>query len=252
MVTDGDVWVEPEWFRPLSVTLLTALLKCSFQNNTLIPKSLPCSCSLNDYLLLKSYPGFVSQSINAPIRKRSASKPISKRGSAIFFSATSSHALIFLFNPVTCYFLSSQQFSNWVQPDLCIDRNNKSIQIEYSPPLLIYRCFDTLWSWHQLRNSILPSRSQSAEGKLIQKDFLFMTLFESYCQPQEKEATHNLNTQRKRSCSPRRFCSTDPGNNRLTSSRSRLFCQSVLLYVFAVLCLRPYDSKCSQKQDQPL
>ncbi|XP_023009316.1 gamma-parvin isoform X1 [Maylandia zebra] len=47
-----------------------------------------------------------------------------------------------------------------------------------------------------------------------------MTLFESYCQPQEKEATHNLNTQRKRSCSPRRFCSTDPGNNRLTSSRS--------------------------------
>lgn len=133
VVTDGDVWAEPEWFRPLSVTLLTALLKCSFQNNTLIPKSLPCSCSLNDYLLLKSYPGFVSQSINAPIRKRSASKPISKRGSAIFFSATSSHALIFLFNPVTCYFLSSQQFeieysqtfalieitrvySDWVQP----------------------------------------------------------------------------------------------------------------------------------------
>lgn len=134
VVTDGDVWVEPECFRPLSVTLLTALLKCSFQNNTLIPKSPPCSCSLNTYLLLKSYPGFVSQSINAPIRKRSASKPISKRGSAIFFSATSSHALIFLFNPVTCYFLSSQQFEIEYSQTFCIDRNNKSLYSDWVQP----------------------------------------------------------------------------------------------------------------------
>lgn len=165
VVTDGDVWVEPEWFRPLSVTLLTALLKCSFQNNTLIPKSLPCSCSLNDYLLLKSYPGFVSQSINAPIRKRSALKPISKRGSAIFFSATSSHALIFLFNPVTCYFLSSQQFEiEYSQTFALIEITRVSIQIECSPPLLIHRCFDSLWSWHQLRNSIQQKSHNSVES----------------------------------------------------------------------------------------
>ncbi|XP_026221954.1 gamma-parvin isoform X1 [Anabas testudineus] len=46
-----------------------------------------------------------------------------------------------------------------------------------------------------------------------------MTLFESSCQPQEKEATQTQKARGKKTCSLRLFSSPDPGNNSLTRSR---------------------------------
>lgn len=90
-VADGDVWVEPEWFRPPSVTFPSSLLKCGSQNNTFVSESLPTlSLSLNTNYIIKVSNAIRVTDMSALVRQCCA-KPLSKRGSATFFSATSSH-----------------------------------------------------------------------------------------------------------------------------------------------------------------
>lgn len=138
-ITDGDVWAEPEWFRPRSVTFFSGpSWSVAFQTIHLYPRVFPVFISLDTHLLLKSQMLFVTENINAPIWKHSA-KPVSKRGSATFFFChILSFVLIFPFAPVTCYFLLKQQFEIECSETFCVDRIHKRLTpIENNPPLLI-------------------------------------------------------------------------------------------------------------------
>lgn len=131
-VADGDAWSEPDWFRPPSVTLLSALLKCAYPNNTFVPESPPCSLPLDTYLLLPAQTQIVTQNINALIRNTLCWKASDRKGKC--------HLLLICaclpFWPRDMLFSFKATVSNWVQSSLLIEFTRAFIQSESTSPLL--------------------------------------------------------------------------------------------------------------------
>ncbi len=181
---------------------------------------------LDMYLLLESEMPFVTQEIKC-------TKALSKRGSATFFS--SSHPLI-------CAYLPRRPgdmlfpLKVWLQigcsQTFCVDKIYTRLYSDWVSPssshIAVLTGADisqgTQFSWS---HPILSRRSQSAEGKLIQKHFLFMT-FLKVTVKSRKRKKQTKNKEGKKSCSARLFSFPDPGNDRVT----RQYSQTVLLHVF--------------------
>lgn len=188
--TDGDVLVEPEWLKSPSVTFLRALLKWGFPNNT-IPKRLPSLSFSQHIFIIKVSNAVCDTGREHPYLKAPRKASIKKRKCYLLLCHILSFVLIYPVDPVTFSFsfkAAGGLTLSAARPFVLIKFTRGFIQIEYSPPLLISLFWQELTSVKELNSAdSVSSRSQCAEGKLSQKHF--MTLFESYCQPQEKEAT---------------------------------------------------------------
>ena len=109
----------------------------------------------------------------------------------------------------------------------------------------LYRCFDR--SRHQIGNSIQLKSPDSVEQlslrvlkvSLFKSTFLFMTLFESYCLPQEREATRYFkHTGKEKSRTLECFLfSRSRKQQRDTLQVTSVLSDSGALCVCAVLCL---------------
>lgn len=135
-LTDGDVLVELEWFRPLSVTFLSALLKCV----QTIPECSPCLCfSLCGHVLIINLSKAVSDTEHKrPHLKTMCGATIEKRKCHLHLSHILSFVLIFPVDPVTCYFPLKQRFEIECSQTFCVDRIHKRLCCDRVQPSTSY------------------------------------------------------------------------------------------------------------------